>query len=54
MEIFHPADMLEVAIQMAAFFCWAFAARMGWRYADWMLQKFGELRRVLSRKKEKP
>ena len=54
MDIFYPSDDFEVLRQLSAFFCWAFAARLGWRYADWLVRKLGELRRVFFRKKEEP
>lgn len=54
MEIFYPSDGLEVFRQMTAFYCWAFAARLGWSYADWLLRKCAELWRVLRRKKKEP
>lgn len=37
MDILHPDNVVEVIRQMLAFFCWFFAARLGWRYADWLL-----------------
>ena len=54
MDIFHPSNDFEVLNQLFAFYCWAFAARLGWRYADWLIRKLGELRRVLRRKKPEP
>lgn len=50
MEIFHPSDDFEVFRQLTSFFCWAFAARLGWRYADWMLRKIAELRELFRKK----
>ena len=43
MDAFYPVDDLEMAMQLAAFFLWAFAARLGWRWADFLLAKIREL-----------
>ncbi len=37
MDIFYPADDFECFVQLASFFGWACAARLGWRFADWQL-----------------
>lgn len=50
MEIFYPSDMLDVINVMFGFYCFAFAARLGWRYADWMLRKIAELRELFQKK----
>lgn len=43
MDIFYPDNVVEVIRQMLAFFCWFFAARLGWRYADWLLSRIFSL-----------
>lgn len=42
MEIFYPANELDVIRQMLAFFCWAWAAYFGWRFAMWQFQVWKE------------
>ena len=53
MDIFYPADDLECFIQLASFFAWAMAARLGWHFADWQLRAWKEffqfLRQLLHR-----
>ena len=53
MEIFYPSDDLEVAVQLAAIFLWAFAARFGWRFADFFLSKIHELLDLLFLSRDK-
>jgi len=53
MEVFYPADEVEVVRQMLAFFCWAWGACFGWRFADWQLRVWKDffhfLRQLLRR-----
>lgn len=50
MEIFYPSDDFEVLRQLTSFLCWAFAARLGWRWADFLLAKLQELLRLMFHK----
>lgn len=43
MENLYPATDLEMVMQLCAFCLWAFAARLGWRWADFLLVKLQEL-----------
>ncbi len=40
MDVFYPENVVTVLRRMMAFFCWSFGARLGWRYADFLLGKF--------------
>lgn len=44
MDVFYPADQIEVFRQMCAFACWAFGARYGW----WLAGVLGRSLRELS------
>lgn len=40
MDVFYPADEIEVIRQMLAFLCWSWAACLGWHFANWQLRSF--------------
>lgn len=56
MDVFYPADEIEVVRQMLAFFCWAWAVRYGCYFADWHLRVWKEffqfLRQLLHRSRK--